>query len=224
MYTKPIQSGATMSTILRLSATLIATSVFVASGTAFAAPSGWTCDDAKYGDEVCDCGCGAEDSDCPAGTFEVCERSGCRSGQVPWEHSPASCMTSACGDGWADVLAGEFCDDGAALASGGCSADCSAINDGYECGERAEKCWLLPDEPEEEPGAADAGAADADGTPDAGGSDAASGGDTASANDSAATESDDSSGCSAAPPSGLVPALWALIGLVLAGRRREAGA
>lgn len=112
-------------------------------------PGNWTCDVAFYQDGVCDCGCTAKDPDCGAGTFTVCERHACPEGKAPWEHEPWKCMTSVCGDGWRDERAGEVCDDGNALASGGCSADCKAISPGYLCGDRAEKCAPDPSvEPE----------------------------------------------------------------------------
>jgi len=110
-------------------------------------PGDWTCEEGFYGDDICDCGCAAPDPDCTMSTFEGCERSGCGAGKVPWEHAPDSCMTSACGDGWVDEAAAEVCDDGAALASGGCSADCKSVNSGWTCGENAEKCTIAAAEP-----------------------------------------------------------------------------
>ena len=104
------------------------------------APANWTCDPQWYEDGVCDCGCTVPDRDCPRGPFNVCERSGCAEGQVPWEHRPYSCMRSACGDGWLDEFLGEICDDGEALNSGGCSADCGEVNPGWICGVRADGC------------------------------------------------------------------------------------
>jgi len=105
-----------------------------------------TCAAAVFGDGRCDCGCGAVDSDCPAGAkFTACQVSHCTADQVPWEHTPQSCMPSACGDGWNDTVGGEVCDDKNALASGGCSANCRAVNPGYVCGERATGCQVAPD-------------------------------------------------------------------------------
>jgi cysteine-rich repeat protein len=115
-------------------------------------PGNWTCAEAYWEDATCDCGCGADDPDCTMSTFEGCARSGCGAGKVPWEHAPASCMSSACGDGWKDERASEVCDDGEALAGGGCSADCKRVNEGWICGERAEKCAPSPTEPAPEPG------------------------------------------------------------------------
>ena len=103
-------------------------------------PENWACDADWYTDETCDCGCGVDDPSCPQGHFDICERSGCPEGQVPWEHAPDSCMRSACGDGWVDEELGEVCDDGEALDSGGCSGDCQMINVGWTCGEMAEGC------------------------------------------------------------------------------------
>lgn len=93
---------------------------------------------------ACDCGCGVVDTRCPAGRFVGCEVAHCPAGQVPWEHTPSECMMSACGDGWRDEAAGEVCDDGNALASGGCAADCRSVNPGYVCGVRAQGCRLAP--------------------------------------------------------------------------------
>lgn len=104
------------------------------------APANWRCLPEFFEDGVCDCGCRVPDRDCPRGLFDVCERSGCPEGQVPWEHRPTSCMRSACGDGWVDENLGEVCDDGEALNSGGCSADCQFVNPGWICGVRAEGC------------------------------------------------------------------------------------
>jgi cysteine-rich repeat protein len=103
----------------------------------FLAPAAFAC--ATRGDGVCDCGCGTVDPDCGEG-FGFCQRNHCPPGQVPWEHQPETCMTSACGDGWRDERTGEVCDDADALARGGCSADCKQVNAGFSCGERASGC------------------------------------------------------------------------------------
>lgn len=116
-------------------------------GLAPAASVAQTCASSLFGDGVCDCGCGSIDPDCPTGSkFDACERSHCSTGQVPWEHQPFSCMASACGDGWNDSASGEACDDGNALNSGGCSADCTTVMPGYVCGERAQGCRLAPND------------------------------------------------------------------------------
>lgn len=104
------------------------------------------CPPARLGDGVCDCGCDpASDPDCPSGRFTVCERNNCPAGQVPWSDLPKLCMSSACGDGWADPVANEVCDDGDALASGGCAADCKSVNPGFQCGPRTVGCSPIPD-------------------------------------------------------------------------------
>jgi hypothetical protein len=36
-------------------------------------PMGWTCTPGYYGDQLCDCGCGVQDSDCPTGNASECE-------------------------------------------------------------------------------------------------------------------------------------------------------
>lgn len=129
-----------MGVIRFLAATVFGLAVGHQASVAEAAPASWTCDALTYDDGVCDCGCGAADTDCGAGSFVVCERSGCPANTVPWEHSPSQCMRSACGDGWRDEAAGEICDDAEALAGGGCNADCSAINPGWSCGDRGAQC------------------------------------------------------------------------------------
>ena len=112
-----------------------------------------TCAAAVFGDGRCDCGCGTVDSDCPAGAkFDACQVTHCAAGTVPWEHNPHTCMASACGDGWNDPASGEVCDDGNALAGGGCAANCRAVTSGYVCGEGATGCRAAP---------VDAGAPDA---------------------------------------------------------------
>ncbi len=138
-----------------------------------------TCNASLIGNGVCDCGC--SDSDCPAGDFIICQSNQCPSGKVPWEHMPSSCMNSACGDGWNDPAAGEVCDDGNALASGGCSANCKAVSPGYVCGAGATGCHLAPPDAGTtvpDAGPADSGAVDSGvpntGAADAGGADAGS--------------------------------------------------
>lgn len=133
------------------SVALLLTLATIASSASAKPPGEWTCEEGFYEDDTCDCGCGAPDPDCTMSTFEGCMRSGCGEGKVPWEHAPESCMTSACGDGWKDEAMGEACDDGDAIASGGCSADCKTVSSGYTCGERADKCALTPTEQDPTP-------------------------------------------------------------------------
>lgn len=169
-------------------------------------------------DLVCDCGCGSLDPACPVGDFIVCAADHCPAGQVPWEHGPSQCMSSACGDGWNDPASGEVCDDGNALAGGGCSADCRSVTPGYVCGERAKGCHLAP---------ADAGTSADGGTvrPDAGadaGSDVrADAGQADDAGTGAQADAGDSSpmpmgGCST---SASTVSLAALVAIVLLRRR-----
>ena len=111
------------------------------------APAGWACADEAFADGVCDCGCDVRDDDCDSGEFDGCVTNGCPDGRAPWEHQNDQCMASTCGDGWkADD---EACDDFNALASGGCSADCSAVSDGFTCGEAATGCTEAAGEGEE---------------------------------------------------------------------------
>lgn len=199
------------------------------------APPRWSCDETWYEDGVCDCGCGAVDRDCAGDTFEVCERSGCATGQVPWEHNIGNCMISACGDGWRDEAMGEACDDFEALSGGGCAADCSTVNAGWICGERAEGCEEDPDAPAPDTGVPDVGTPDAasmdggdaareDAVGDDSGGDAAVaapdvGADTGSEPSTSSEDAGSSGGCSSA--GGRAGATWLLLPLaMLAGRRR----
>lgn len=181
-----------------------------------AVPSNWACDPQQYADGVCDCGCTAADSDCTSTNFAACERSGCTGGQVPWEHQNASCMASACGDGWkADA---EACDDGNALASGGCNSNCSAVNPGYTCGDRATGCSVVsaPDAGQPDSGELDAGSASE--PADAGSSDEA-------AVDGGAPhpheEEPPSGGCSSMPGAPLLTILGAALFAARRSRRRH---
>jgi cysteine-rich repeat protein len=176
------------------------------------------CTATELSDMACDCGCGVVDTRCPAGRFVVCEVAHCPAGQVPWEHTPSDCMMSACGDGWRDEAAGEACDDGNALASGGCSANCRAVNPGYVCGVRAQGCRLAPADAGMPDGGANAGGGAAGGA--AGG---ASGGGTAGGSSGGPSTVGDGgvlagdapkTGCTA---SGLGP----LVGLALLFARRR---
>lgn len=224
--------------------TLVATVFGLALGhqvsVASAAPAGWTCDEAAYGDDVCDCGCGAADTDCGPGTFVVCARSGCPANAVPWEHSPSQCMRSACGDGWRDEAAGEVCDDAEGLAGGGCNADCSAVNVGWTCGDLAAQCERAAVEADQGVEAPDQGVPDAAPAVDAAPAIDAAAPDQATADagvvdidqgdDTPATGSDTKSsddGCSAVLASGAasdgLPAFaLGLLGLLGLGRRRRA--
>lgn len=151
---RPLTARASLARTSRLALAAAPILALLLASPSLAKPPGeWTCEEAYYEDETCDCGCGAPDPDCTMSTFEGCMRSGCGEGKVPWEHAPESCMTSACGDGWKDEAKGEACDDGDAIASGGCSADCKTVNPGYTCGERADKCTLAPadEDPTPEP-------------------------------------------------------------------------
>jgi hypothetical protein len=49
-------------------------------------PEGWTCSGAVYGDQACDCGCGAQDIDCPSTSRSACA----------FCNAPGSCSTTAC--------------------------------------------------------------------------------------------------------------------------------
>lgn len=61
------------------------------------APSGWTCEAAKYGDCKCDCGCGVEDYDCQGvtGACSGCTHDVCTSGE-PLKPSCNECTAKVC--------------------------------------------------------------------------------------------------------------------------------
>lgn len=165
-----------------------------------------TCTSAQLSDTTCDCGCGTVDSACPPGRFVNCQASHCAAGTVPWEHQPNTCMASACGDGWRDDASGEACDDGNALASGGCSADCRTVTAGYVCGPFAQGCRLAP---------ADAGTDAGSSPPDAGSSPPADAGTFTDA-DAGATTQEMRGGCVGAPGE-----LLALLALAFVRRARR---
>ena len=192
-----------------------------------------TCDASLIGNGVCDCGC--SDSDCPQGSFTICQSNQCPAGNVPWEAAPSACMSSACGDGWNDSASGEVCDDGNALPAGGCSADCKAVNPGYVCGQFASGCRLAsadagaPDAGVRDAGVRDAGVADA-GLADAGVRDAGVADAGQPMRDSGTPSGTDGGvdttpmpkgGCTAIPAP---PLLIGMLALVLARRRLRPGA
>ena len=158
-----------------------------------APPAAWTCDAATFGDAVCDCGCGAQDSDCSSLNFSVCVRSGCDSDEAPWEHTNYSCMAAVCGDGWRSD--NEACDDGNRLASGGCSADCATVTDGFACGDAFRGCQPVGE-----------GEGEGDDAVDEAG------------DDDAGTGEPSGGGCTAALPGG--SSLLLVAGLVVLSRRR----
>jgi cysteine-rich repeat protein len=185
----------------------LATLLFVSLSLAPLTAQAQQCAATLFGDGVCDCGCGTADPDCGAGaTFANCVRSHCTAGKVPWEHTPSTCMTSACGDGWKDPAAGEACDDGNALASGGCSASCGAVSSGYVCGEGAAGCHLAPiDAGSPTPDAGSTVDAGTDAGLGAGGGAGAAGG--GSGADAGTDPAPQQGGCSTVPASTLIGAL-----------------
>lgn len=60
----------------------------------------WTCYDDRWGDGVCDCGCGSLDSDCTSSLAHVCERSRCTDSQPSSTHNwlCADLSNWTCGD------------------------------------------------------------------------------------------------------------------------------
>ena len=166
-------------------------------------PVNWACDAAADDDgAVCDCGCDVADPDCGGDSeFTACVTNGCAAGQAPWEHQNDQCMGSSCGDGWKDD--DEACDDFNALASGGCTADCSAVNDGFTCGEAANGCEAAP------PGEGEGGGDEGEGEASEGEGEASEG-----EGEDGDGETDDDGGC-AGSPAGLG---FALVGLL--ARRR----
>ncbi len=89
-------------------------------------PDAWDdghCSASWYGDGSCDCGCLADDIDCPAGyAADDCDYVLCPTGQALDPTDPAGCVP-ACGDGTrAD---NEACDDGNTNDGDGCASDCT---------------------------------------------------------------------------------------------------
>jgi hypothetical protein len=109
-------------------------------------PPEWRCDPSYYGDGLCDCGCGAVDSDCAdatVGSCEFCNEPGsCGTGTCPANIDPddnSTCTVPAtwtCNVGYYGTLDG--CDCGCGALDPDCSdvtADaCVHCNDPGSCG------------------------------------------------------------------------------------------
>jgi cysteine-rich repeat protein len=95
------------------------------AGTPVAVPEAWAdghCSAAWYGDGSCDCGCLADDIDCPSPYDAAdCAFVLCPVGQALDPADPAGCIP-ACGDG--ERTGDEACDDGNNDDGDGCTADC----------------------------------------------------------------------------------------------------
>ena len=66
-----------------------------AGGAGVSPPDGWTCDAGKFGDCMCDCGCGAPDIDCDDGTCSGCAHDECTVGD-PLGNSCDDCTSKVC--------------------------------------------------------------------------------------------------------------------------------
>lgn len=63
------------------------------------AGAGWQCDPSWIGDNTCDCGCGAFDTDCPNNTIDACDYNDCDTwqatpGLVPSSNDPTQCVSA----------------------------------------------------------------------------------------------------------------------------------
>ncbi len=98
------------------------------------APQGWTCAANLYADDICYCGCGVRDMDCP--TFQgknTCNMDGCPPGSMFDPASPFSCITDPSPEAW--TCLGQFF--GTGLCDCGCGAkdpDCASTTSRVECG------------------------------------------------------------------------------------------
>jgi hypothetical protein len=66
-----------------------------AGGAGVSPPDTWSCDASKFGDCMCDCGCGAPDIDCADGTCSGCGHDECTAGD-PLGASCTDCTTKVC--------------------------------------------------------------------------------------------------------------------------------
>ncbi|MEW5849551.1 MAG: hypothetical protein AB2A00_12105 [Myxococcota bacterium] len=85
-------------------------------------PAEWSCDPVLYADGFCDCGCGAQDHDCPSLDATDCLYNNCPNGTLPVSDNNAACAQPECGNG---VVEGdEDCDPPDGLL---CDEACHAI-------------------------------------------------------------------------------------------------
>lgn len=102
-------------------------------------PLGWSCNSTKYGDGVCDCGCGAPDVDCTGGANASSAR-GCQAGDVCSPEGVCvylgwtNCPTANYWDGVCDCSCGGVLDTDclSTLKPTSCSgvmAECIALTD-----------------------------------------------------------------------------------------------
>ncbi len=90
-------------------------------------PDHWSCEPAAYGNFICDCGCGAEDSDCELGN---CTESGCQSPVCDVCHDGSD--TLFCVAAWScdEALWGDgVCDCGCSYTDIDCGVD-SCVDEG----------------------------------------------------------------------------------------------
>ena len=104
--------------------------------------AGWTCNDSWYGDDDCDCGCGALDIDCGGAENSHCQWINCDDGNVPhpdenWRCVPApptpaewTCDPDWYGDGWCDCGCGVIDYDCAGPESSYCRYTSACIDQG----------------------------------------------------------------------------------------------
>jgi hypothetical protein len=109
-------------------------------------PPAWQCHVAAYGDGVCDCGCGAPDSDCKTGDVDECKScdgfGSCNGAKCPGRIDPDDTTTcTAIPLGWSCAAAkyadGNACDCGCGIPDPDCkdgaTSSCDACEDVGAC-------------------------------------------------------------------------------------------
>lgn len=105
------------------------------------ADSAWTCGFQAYGDgDVCDCGCGVVDPDCPNAAATSCAASGCRPGFDVDANDPTACVASEAlqggRPGWWCPTAWYATDDGCDCGCGLVDPDCPRATQVTDCSQQ----------------------------------------------------------------------------------------
>jgi len=88
--------------------------------------SAWTCGFAAYDDgDVCDCGCGVADPDCPDSSRDSCDASGCGPGHNIDDDDPTGCVENADLQG---ARPGWWCPTAWYAADDGCDCGCGLVD------------------------------------------------------------------------------------------------
>jgi hypothetical protein len=96
------------------------------------APPEWTCAASRFVDDVCDCGCGAYDPECPNATISACEREHCEEPAYVDAESIGLCRSEGLPLAWSCAIQ----NFGDLICDCGCGAtdpDCPVPADEHDC-------------------------------------------------------------------------------------------